>query len=941
MTAATGAGYNETMAAPILATKLFIPPTRPNTIPRPRLIEKLNACLHHRLTLISAPAGFGKTTLVSEWLAGISHAENQDTEQRIRAAWVSLDEGDNVPTRFLTYLIAAIQTIATEHGAEALEMLHSPQPPPVEPVLTALLNDIIMIPDPFVLVLDDYHVVVAQPVDVSKSIDEVLSYLLKHLPPQMHLVITTREDPQLPLSRLRARGQLTELRAADLRFTEEEAAAFLNQGMRLELSADDVATLETRTEGWIAGLQLAALSMQGRVDVAGFIQAFSGDHRYIMDFLVEEVLQRQSQLVRGFLLQTAILDRLCGQLCDAVTGLENGSALLETLERDNLFVVPLDDQRRWFRYHHLFADVLQAHLMEEQPDSVPILHQRASAWYEDNGLWREAMRHAFQAADLERAARLAELAWPAMDSSFQTATWLRWVKELPDDLVRARPVLSTAYGWALLETGQLESAETQLNNAERWLDAAVGQPERVEEAPSAMVVADEAQFRALPVSIATARAYLAQAAGDVPATIHHGRRALDLLPATDLLQRGIVAALLAMAYWANGDLETAHRTLADGMADMQAAGNILYAIRGTYSLADICLAQGRLREAIRTYEQSLQLAAEHGEQVLRGTADLYLQLSELYYEQNDLQAAAQSLERSETLGEQAASPHWQYRYRLALARIKQAQGDLDGALELLDEAERLYVRTPVPDITPISALKARTWVEQGRLMEAQAWVQDRRLSVNDELSYLREFEHITLARVRIAQYKHHREQQSIGEAVRLLERLLDEAETGGRTGSVIEILNLQALAYEAQVDIPSALVPFDRALLLAEPEGYIQRFVDEGQPMSHLLNEALSRGRLQRHEQGYVRKLLAVFASRRQGKEKSAGLSDQSLIEPLSERELEILRLVALGLTNRQISERLFLAIPTVKGHNRNIYGKLQATSRTEAVARARELGLL
>lgn len=455
-------GYNETMGAPILTTKLFIPPTRPNISPRPRLVEQLNASLHHRLTLISAPAGFGKTTLVSEWLAGLSPAENQGNEQRIRAAWLSLDEGDTDLTRFLTYLIAAIQTTAAEQGAEALEMLQSPQPPPFEPVLTALLNDIITVPDPLVLVLDDYHVVEAQPDDASKSIDEALSFLLGHLPPQMHLVITTREDPQLPLSRLRARGQLNELRVTDLRFTQEEAAAFLNQVMRLELSAADVASLENRTEGWIAGLQLAALSMQGRADISEFVQAFSGDHRYIMDFLVEEVLQRQSQLVRRFLLQTAILDRLSGPLCDAVTGLENGSALLETLERGNLFVVPLDDQRRWYRYHHLFADVIQAHLLDEQPDSVTILHRRASAWYEDNGMWREAVQHAFQGEDLERAARLAELAWPAMESSFQNAVWLRWVKALPKELIGVRPVLSTDYGWVLLETGQLESAETHL-----------------------------------------------------------------------------------------------------------------------------------------------------------------------------------------------------------------------------------------------------------------------------------------------------------------------------------------------------------------------------------------------------------------------------------------------------------------------------------------------
>ena len=419
------------MNIPILATKLYIPLPRPNVVLRPRLIERLNEGLHRKLTLISAPAGFGKTTLVSAWVAGCERP----------VAWLSLDEGDNDPTRFLTYLVAALQTIAPNIGEGVLGVLQSPQPPPTESILTALLNEITTLPDNFVLVLDDYHVIDAKPVD------DALTFLLEHLPPQMHLVITTREDPQLPLARLRARGQLTELRAADLRFTPAEAAAFLNQVMGLNLSAEDIAALEDRTEGWIAGLQLAALSMQGREDVPGFIRAFAGDHRYIVDYLVEEVLQRQPERVRSFLLQTSILDRLNGPLCDAVTGQEEGNARLEALERGNFFVVPLDDKRHWYRYHHLFADVLSAHLLAEQPDQVATLHRRASAWYEQHGSAADAIRHALAAEDFERAADLVELAVPAMRRSRQEATVLGWLKALPDELVHCQ---ARAQRWVCL-----------------------------------------------------------------------------------------------------------------------------------------------------------------------------------------------------------------------------------------------------------------------------------------------------------------------------------------------------------------------------------------------------------------------------------------------------------------------------------------------------------
>jgi LuxR family transcriptional regulator, maltose regulon positive regulatory protein len=911
------------MSTPILATKLYVLPPQPRVVPRPRLTERLNESLHRRLTLISAPAGFGKTTLVSDWLAGAERP----------SAWLSLDQGDSDPTRFLVYLVSALQTIAPSIGEGVLGALQSPQPPPTESILTALLNEISTIPDDFVLVLDDYHAVDAKPVD------DALAFVLDHLPPQMHLIIATREDPHLPLSRLRARGQLAELRAADLRFTPSEAAEFLKGAMSLNLSPEDIAVLETRTEGWIAGLQLAALSMRGREDVAGLIRAFAGDNRYIVDYLVEEVLQSQPERIRGFLLQTSILDRLSGPLCDAVTGQEEGNALLETLERGNFFVVPLDDKRQWYRYHHLFAEVLFAHLMQEQPGQVPTLHRRASEWYEQHGSAADAIRHALAAEDFERAADLVELAWPAMRRSRQEATLHGWLETLPDEVLHCRPVLSVGYASALMSSGKLESVEERLRDAERWLDTTADMSER-SQAPSAeMVVVDEEEFRRLPGAIAVFRAGLALARGDVPETVTYARRALDLVPEDDHLWRGAAAVLLGLASWTSGNLEAAHRSFADGMAHLRRAGHISDAINGSITLAAIRITQGRLREAMSTYERGLQLATEQGDPVMRGTADMYVGMSELHREWDDLEGATQHLLRSKEQGEHTGFPQNRYRWRIAMARIREARGDLDGALDLLDEAERLYMSDFPPNVRPIAALKTRVWVAQGRLAEALDWARERGLSAHDDLGYVREFEHITLARVLLARYKSDREERYIHEAMGLLERLLQAAEEGGRMGSVIEILVLQALAHEAQGDSPTALVPLERALSLAEPEGYVRIFVDEGRPMARLLYKALSQG----VESDYIRRLLAAFPVAESEQTTSSQLRgpESELIEPLSARELEVLQLIAQGLSNRQISERLFLTLSTIKGHNRIIFSKLMVQRRTEAVARARELGLL
>jgi LuxR family maltose regulon positive regulatory protein len=743
---------------------------------------------------------------------------------------------------------------------------------------------------------------------------------------------------------------LTELRASDLRFIPSEAAGFLNQVMGLNLSAEDIAALESRTEGWIAGLQMAALSMQGRADTTNFIQAFTGSHRFVLDYLVEEVLQRQPERVRSFLLQTAILDRLNSSLCDAVcsvgtansssgtviTEQEDSRALLAALERGNLFVVPLDDERQWYRYHHLFADVLQARLMEEQPNQGLVLHWRASKWYEQHGLPSDAIRHALAAEDFERAAGLVQQAWPVMRQSYHEATLLGWVRALPDELLRARPVLGVYYAVALLPT-EPDTAEAHLQDAERWLDTMTDTSERSEARASTksvaqMVVVNEEEFRSLPGMISFARAYQAGALRNISNTVKYAQRALDLLPEGDYLWRGSAAVLLGLAHWTSGDLETAHRSIADSLSSMQRSGNISASISALYILADIRMAQGRLRQANSTSQQALKLAADHGKPVPQGTADVYVVLSELHHEQDELEIATQHLLTSKKLGEHAALQVTRHRWYVAMARIKEAQGDLDSALDLLDEAERLQIGNPAPDVCPVAALKARVWVGQGRLTEALAWARERGLSVDDELSYLREFEHVTLVRVLIAQYRNDRVNSAIHEAAGLLERLLKAAEAGERTGSVIEILVLQALAHQAQGDVPAALAPLERALTLAEPEGYVRLFVDDGPPMAALLPEAAKHGTAP----NYVRQLRAAF-----GKAEGRTPVTQLLIEPLSERELEVLRLLTTELNGPEIARELMVSLNTMRTHTKNIYNKLGVHNRRAAVRRAEELDLL
>jgi LuxR family maltose regulon positive regulatory protein len=905
----------------LLETKLYIPQPPRGLVLRPRLSERLDRGAASKLVLVSAPAGFGKTTLLTEWLAAGPAGPGGER----LAAWLSLDRGDNDPASFWAYVIAALRTVASEVGEGALALLDAPQPAPIEVVLTTLLNDLGAVAGEIVLVLDDYHVI------EGREVQGGMAFLLDHLPPGLHVVIASRADPVLPLARLRARGELAEIRAAQLRFTAEEAAAYLT-GMGLALTARDVAALEGRTEGWIAALQLAALSMQGRDDVASFIAGFAGDDRYVVDYLAEEVLARQSDRVQAFLLQTSILGRLSGPLCDAVTGQGGGKAMLEALDRGNLFLVPLDDRRRWYRYHHLFADVLRARLWDEQPGQVPGLHRRASEWHGQNGELSEAVGHALAAGDFERAAGLVELASPAMRRTRQEAKLRGWLEVLPSEVVRARPVLSVDFAGVLLMGGELEGVEGRLRDAERWLAPATGHREEPQDPAAEMVVADEEEYLRLPATIESYRAAQALARGDAPGTVRHAQRAIELALDDDHLCRASAAALLGLVYWGSGDLEAGHRAYSACVAGLRRAGHIADTFGCSIALADIRSTQGRLGDALRTLEQALQLAGEQGGPVLRGTADMYVGMSEIARERDDLRAATQLLLRSQELGEHTGLPQNRYRWRVAMARVRQAEGDLHGALDLLNEAERLYVSDFFPNVRPVPAVRARVWIAQGRLGEALGWAREQGLSVDDDLSYLREFEHITLARLLLARYQDERAQRLIHEAARLLERLLPAAETGGRTGRVIEILVLRALAHQALGDTPAALAALERAMMLAEPEDYVRVFADEGPPMTSVLRAAAKQGT----RRDYARRLLAAV-----GTTETGSRTTLALIDPLSERELDVLRLLGTELDGPAIARELMVSLNTMRTHTKNIYAKLAVTNRRAAVRRAAELNLL
>ena len=932
------------MVTTLLKTKLYIPPTRRELVPRSRLVERLEAGLDRKLTLISAPAGFGKTTLLSECAA---HC-------RLPVSWLSLDERDNSPTQFWSYVIAALQTLYDGVGTTVLEALQMPQALPSETMLGQLINEIADL-RPLALILDDLHVI------TNPQIHEQLIFLVEHAPAQMHLVVSSRADPPWPLARWRARGQVVELRTDDLRFSTAETAAFLNEAMELDLSLEDVAALGARTEGWIAGLQLAALSMQGQ-DAVSFVRAFSGSHRYILDYLVEEVLDRQPPDIQAFLLQTSILERLTASLCDAVRfgcdetpSISSGSAvrfgddeapsissgtavrldsdeapsraragdsqaILEQLEQANLFLIPLDDERRWYRYHRLFADLLRSRLEKDDGERVSALHRRASAWCEGQGLISEAVGHALAAGEVERVARMAKQNALATMDHGQLTTLVGLLDALPDEVVSSRPWLCVAHAWALMFAGQLDAVELRLESAETTLDR-FGDATRAE-GPALST----GEGRHLAGHIAAIRAYVATLRGDMSNAAELTREALEQLPEEDLAVRGLAAGLLGSALRWSGDLVEATQALARAMAITQVTGDSHTAVEALCSLAAVQLAQGQLRKTVATCRDALLLADEHlkrGGQRLPIAASGFNLMSQVLREWNDLAGAIRQARKGIELSEQWGWPEGVALGYRRLARALQAVGNADGAHEAIQKAKQAASGLSPWFGAHMAAHEARLWLAQGNLTPASHWAQESGLSADDEPSYQSMDEYSALARLLMAQGR-------LDEASRLLTRLVEVTEAAGAMGFVIESLVLRALALQAQGKEDEALAALERALALGEPEGYVRTFIDEGSQMGQLLRRAVVQGLTP----DYASKLLAAL-------EEEAATDPTPLVEPLSPRETEVLRLLTTHLSHAEMAEELVVSVHTVRSHVKSIYSKLHAHSRMEAVERARELGLL
>ena len=957
------------MITPLLTTKLYIPRVRPELVSRPRLIERLNDGLHRKLTLISAPAGFGKTTLLSEWA---SQRVSESASGRT-ATWLSIDEGDNDPARFLAYLIAALQTIEENIGRDALGALQSPTVGsktatlPMEELLTGLVNQVNTVPEDFVLILDDYYLITAQ------SIHDIVAFLLDHLPSNMHLLIATRADPPLPLARLRGRGQLTELRQSDLRFRLDEATEFLNTCMGLGLSPDDVAALASRTEGWIAGLQMAAIAVQSPVstyprdDVSSFIQAFTGSDRYVLDYLIEEVVQRQPNGIQAFLLQTSILDHLTGPLCDAVIGNEeigksasrqigksanlrvsesasqrvgesadvqvseiaDSQAMLEYLERNNLFVVPLDNERHWYRYHHLFADLLRQRLRRSRPDLAPILHGRASVWYEQNGLLAAAIDHALSAGDSEWAAHLIEQTAESAMLRSEVATLKNWVEALPDKLLDTRPLLRVYHALTLLLSGHpLAAIEARLR-----------------------AVAEADVEGSVSGEVTVIRALIAAYQREISQSVELSRRALELLPEESLFFRSFVTGYLALNYLYSGDIVAATQAFEEAVRVSRRAGNLTITVLALCHLAELTAIQGQFYEAQALYEQALELGSD-GRGQRQPIAGLPLiGLGHLLEEWNDLEAAKRHFTEGIGLiknwGEVGAISGY-----IGLARVKQAQGDEEGARLAIQTAGKLAAKFDAmkADDEYVAVHRARLWIAQGNVEAASDWVKryglDERVSLDapgkegsgPSVPFSRAYKYALSAQVYIAQGRP-------DQALEILDPLLQTVEMAGWTTFVIKILILKALAYQARGDMTQAIASLTRALSLAEPGGLVRTFVREGTPMERLLRQTRARG----IAAGYVTRLLTAFEAE-PGDERQMAKSPISsfvpgpsspLIEPLTKRELEVLRLLTTRLSSTEMAEELFISVNTVRSHIRSIYNKLDVHSRHEAVARAKQLDLV
>jgi LuxR family maltose regulon positive regulatory protein len=880
---------------PILATKLHIPEPRPDLVSRTALIERLNRGIRRKLTLISAPAGFGKTTILSDWIY----------QAQLPVAWISLDQSDNDPVLFTRYAIAALRKIEPKIGETALDLLQLPQPPPYDAILYNLVQEIEDIPQEFVLVFDDYHVI-----DTEQT-HQLVELLLNNMPPQWHLVLATRVDPPLPLARMRVRNQLTEFRVSDLCFTEDETTLFFNTAMDLNLSNRDIAVLRARTEGGIAGLQLAALSMQGRSDLSDFISAFAGDDRLIVDYLVEEVLSHQSANVQDFLLYTSILNRLSESLCDYVTERQGSQNVLDDLEKANLFLVPLDNKRKWYRYHHLFADLLRQRLKQKQGNRVSRLHMKASEWLESNDFKEEAIEHALAANEFERAAHLIEEYISAKWYGGGQVTLLKWLGELPSEFKMRKPNLGLCHARTLFQSGRQEAAEKLIDHLER-----------TNETPEAST---NIVFQG---RIAAIRAYMATRKGDLPSISKYSQQALEILSEEDSTWRSIIATSSGIAHDLQGDGRAAIEAHFEAVEAAKKAGNVyLYLINRLWVTIALKYA-GRLPEAMSLCRQLLNEINDKSLTFNVAAVHVWGTWGELLYELNALDEAHRYAKKGVELLEQGHDvSHLGHRY-CCLAKILCSKEDLAGAEEIVSKMDRLSRSSVIPPwvTTQIKAVKARIYLMKGNTDALVKWVEECGLKPDDACTWEHDVEQIMFARILIAQRR-------LDEAIELLGRLIVENEKAGRRLNQIETLVIQTLACKKAKNEPKSMAAVKKALSLAEPGGYTRVFVDEGPPMAELLEKMLDAG--EDLPRAFVKKLLPAFKLRRIAKH------HVELAEPLSERELEVLRFIAAGLPNKKVTEQLFISMSTVKTHLRNIYGKLDVHSRTEAVAKAKELGIL
>ena len=890
----------------LLRTKLHVPPLGSAWISRSRLAKRMDEGFARKLTLISAPAGFGKTTLVVDWI----HRE------KIPVAWLAVDENDNDPAHFLTYVIEGLQNLEVGIGKAALTLLQTPQPPPIESILINLINDVIRIPTDVALVLDDYHLV-----DV-KPIHNMIAFLLDHLPEKLHIILATRSDPPLPLARIRSQNQLIELRAADLGFTADETAILFNESLNLQLSTEDIHSLETRTEGWIAGLQLAALSLSGRKDPSRFIKAFKGDNRYIADYLIEEVLNCQPEHLRNFLLQSSILGRLCGSLCDAVTRQENSQQVLNTLEKANLFVIPLDDERRWYRYHHLFADLLNQRLRLTQGDLVAELHGRASQWLKNNGFKNEAVDHAFAAQDYSQAVQLIEEIAETDWDRARESRLLRWFQKLPEEQINANPSLSIFYARELFKDGYPEDAEMRLQAAEKVLESAS---------------ISDLNKDGLRGRIAAIRAYISARIGDSSRIIHFANQALECLPQKDLMWRSVAATTLGFGYgWAGaGDLVKAHQAFSEARKISKEAGNLYYNVFAGSCLGAVMLMQGQLKEAKALSQKVLILAIENGIEQTGIVGSLYGNVGMILCEWNELDEGIRSIKKGVELSEIGRDPVIQASCQVSLLKAYLYRTDFSSAFKLMEQINECAGNFMLPPwiTNTISALNVYTWLATGNLNAAVQWVKERKLSVDNEIENLRELEYLALAHILIVQ-------KQLDDADRLLQRLIGNAKAGDRVYLIIEMQLWRVLIYKTKGDTAAALGELKKALSLAEPGGLLMIFISKGKPVAELLEEIIDVKKRDHDDTkagfslAYAKKILSVFKA-------GTPIKVEGLMDPMSDRELEVLHLIVAGLSNREIAEKLFISLNTVKTHTKNISSKLNVNSRTKAVVRAKELGLL